>query len=80
MAEQYRIEHPTSAAVVENGARKVVTVPSASIIDLQRPLNEVNGLIEVTFNGETVLMFAEDIRQRGKLLSRAQRARASSSV
>jgi len=41
-------------------------VPSGSVIDVPIALNGIQGLIEVTFHGETVLMFAEDIRDRGK--------------
>jgi len=68
MAQRYLIETPTSAAIEQN-PRKVITVPIGSVIDVARPLNGVRGLIEVTFNGETVLMFAEDIRVRGKAVS-----------
>jgi hypothetical protein len=71
MAQRYLIGTPTSAAIIEEGARKIITVPGASVIDVPQPLKGLQGLIEVTFDGETVLMFAEDIRQRGKLVSTA---------
>jgi hypothetical protein len=71
MAQQYLITTPTSAVAIEGRERKVITVPNDSIVDVSRPLNGLEGLIEVTVDGQTVLMFAEDIRQRGKPVSRA---------
>lgn len=70
MAQRYLIKTPTSAAI-KQGPRKVITVPSGSVIDVPLTLDGVRGLIEVTFSGETVLMFAEDIRNRGNPVSEA---------
>ena len=70
MAQQYLITTPTSA-VIEQSPRKIITVPRGSVIDVSLPLSGVRGLVEVTFNGETVLMFAEDIRDRGNPVSEA---------
>jgi len=64
------INTPT-VAVIEQSPRRVITVPSGSVIEVPLSLNGIQGLIEVTFNGETVLMFAEDIRDRGKPVSTA---------
>jgi hypothetical protein len=71
MAQRYLITTPTCAVSMEDGARKAITVPNDSVVSVSLPLEELQGLIEVTVNGETVLMFAEDIRQRGKPVSRA---------
>lgn len=68
MAQRYLITTPTTA-VNEQSPAKAFTVPSGSVIDVPLPLKGVRGLINVTFNGEGVLMFAEDIRDRGKLVS-----------
>jgi hypothetical protein len=51
--------------------RKVIVVPNESVVDVSLSLNGRQGLIEVRFNGETVLMFAEDIKQRGMPLAAA---------
>ncbi len=59
---------------MEGGARKLILVPRASVVDVPEPLYGLQGLVEVTFNGETVLMFAQDIRQRGKPVSRTSAA------
>ena len=70
MAQRYLITTPTPAAI-EQSPRKVITVPSGSVIDVPSPLNGVRGLIEVIFKGETLLMFADDIKDRGKPVSEA---------
>jgi hypothetical protein len=70
MAQRYVIATSTTA-VNEQSPTKVFMVPSGSVIDVPVPLKGVRGLIEVTFKGEAVLMFAEDIRDRGKLVSGA---------
>jgi hypothetical protein len=71
MAERYVLKTPTSVITMEDGTRKVMVVPSNSVVDVATPLTGIQGLIEVEVNGETVLMFAEDILQRGKRVSRA---------
>lgn len=68
--QRYLIGIPTTA-VNEKSPTKVFVVPSGSVIDVPVPLKGVRGLIEVTFNGEAVLMFAEDIKDRGKPVSAA---------
>jgi hypothetical protein len=68
MHRRYAIESPTSAVAIQRTTRAVITVPRASIIQVAQAVDTLHGLIEATLNGETVLMFAEDIRQRGKLL------------
>jgi hypothetical protein len=69
MPRRYVMSSPISAVAIQRSARTVITVPSASVIAVAQPVDALQGLIEVALNGETVLMFAEDIRQRGKLLT-----------
>jgi hypothetical protein len=71
MTQRYLIETPTSAVTIEGGVRKVIMVPRDSVIHMSLPVDGLQGLIEVSFNGGTVLMFAQDIRQWGKSLSMA---------
>jgi hypothetical protein len=68
MAQRYLLNTPTSAVTFERGTKKIVALPDNSVVDLQQPLDGLQGLIEVTLNGETLLMFADDIRQRAKPL------------
>ena len=71
MVQRYRIENQVLAAVVERGAWKLIVVPSASVIDVPLALDRLEGLIEVTYKNKSVLMFAEDIRERGTPISEA---------
>ena len=48
-----------------------MVIPNNSVVDVATPLTGTQGLIEVKLNGETALMFAEDILQRGKRVSSA---------
>jgi hypothetical protein len=65
------LKTPASAVAMEDGTRKVMVVPNNSVVDVATPLTGTQGLIEVKLNGENVLMFAEDILQRGKRVSSA---------
>jgi hypothetical protein len=66
MAQRYVITTPTLGVSVHNGKRTAITIPEASVIEVGQSLDGFEGLMEVTFEGEAILMFAEDIRQRGK--------------
>jgi hypothetical protein len=68
MAQRYVINAPVLVAVQRND-KTVITLPSASVIEASEPVDSMKGLIEVTFKGETVLMFAEDLRMRGRLVT-----------
>ena len=71
ITERYVLKTPTSAVTMEDGTRKVRVVPNNSVVNVATPLTGTPGLIEVELNGETVLMFAEDILQRGERVSGA---------
>jgi hypothetical protein len=70
-AQRYVLKTPISAVTIESGTRKVISVPNNSVVDVAAPLTGIQGLIEVKLNGAIVLMFAEDILQRGKRVSSA---------
>ena len=74
MAQRYVINAPVLVAVQRSG-KTVITLPSASVIEASEPVDSLQGLIEVTFQGETVLMFAEDLRMRGKLVTSVAQTR-----
>ena len=58
---------PIPAVILDEGGRRFITVPSDSIIELPEVFNDQgNGLVEVSVSGETVFMYAKDIRQRSK--------------
>jgi hypothetical protein len=71
MLKRYSITTPTCAVRMEGGVNTAITLPNDSVVSVPLPLDDLQGLIEVTVNGETVLMFAEDIRRRGQPVSGA---------
>ncbi|MGJ5818838.1 hypothetical protein [Paludibaculum fermentans] len=73
MPQRYVINIPTLVVAIQGTAKMPITIPSASVVDVPQKVEELQGLIEVEFNGENVLMFAEDIKQRGKPVSKVQK-------
>jgi len=71
MAKRYLITTPTPAVTTGRKAREFIMLPNNSIVDVSLPLDGIRGLIEVTVDGETMLMFAEDLRLRGRLVFHA---------
>jgi hypothetical protein len=76
MAQRYVINGPTAVMAVQQSAKTVITIPIASVIEAAEPVDGLQGLIEVTFMGETVLVFAEDIRLRAKLVAGTSKTRS----
>jgi len=61
----YRLKIPTLAIIQLNGQNCPTTVPSGAVIKvINRPLNG-NRLVNITWEGKAITMFASDIRERG---------------
>ena len=71
MSQKYVIGTPTLVVTVRADAPTTLRLPCDSVIEAPESLTELRGLIKVRYNGETVLMFAEDIQERGMLVSTA---------
>ena len=71
MSQRYVICSPTLVVLLHADATRTATLPCDSVIEAPESLNELRGLIKVRFNGENLLMFAEDIQERGMLVSSA---------
>jgi len=63
----YEIDTPTLAIeCLENGRKETVTVPRESVVTLAA---EIDGtLVNVVWEGRTVMMFTQDVRVRGHLV------------
>ena len=68
MAQRYSLLSPTLARIPEDGSHGTMTIPQNAVVEVFSDVGDRKGLISVTFEGHLVLMFAEDIRERGKLL------------
>ena len=64
--QRYVLERAAPAVIVRRGTRTVHIAPAASVVRVIRPLDKLNGLVEVTIDGQPALMFAQDIRLRGR--------------
>ena len=60
----FRITSPTIALFREEGRTVARTLPFGAIIAANAVLG--NQLIEVQYEGENILMFAQDVRARGE--------------
>ena len=62
--ETFRLNMPTIALFSEEGRQVARTVPQGAVVQV----NTLEGdkLIEVEWEGRTILMFAQDIRTRGE--------------
>jgi hypothetical protein len=60
----FRLNSPTIALFPEEGRQVAHTIPQGAVIQVKTL--EGDHLIEVVWEGKTVLMFAQDIRARGE--------------
>ena len=67
MAATFRLTSPTIALFPEDGRHVARTVPFGAVISVEE--SDGNKLVEVTWNDQKILMFAQDIRARGEILS-----------
>ena len=66
--ELYRIKSPTLAILEQASQKLPLTIPlNATIRVLNGPLDG-NKLVDVEWEGKTVMMFTTDIRERGELI------------
>lgn len=67
--DRFRIVTPTLAVASEAGQRVIVTVPKDAIIRvLSGPLQDER-MVDVQWQGRRLLMFAQDLRERGRDIS-----------
>jgi len=61
----FRLNTPTIALFPGDGRHAAHTIPKGALIQVEAAFDGKN-LIEVVWEGKTVLMFAQDIRARGE--------------
>lgn len=64
----YVITQATLAIADRDGRRDLITLPAGSVIQADESHGEPNELVEVLWNGERVLMFNVDLKNRGERL------------
>jgi hypothetical protein len=65
---RYRITNPTMALIQENGHDVAHTIPTGTIITFDSTAFDGEKLVNVTWDGKAVMMFAEDLRVRSELV------------
>jgi hypothetical protein len=63
--QRYRLQTPTLAIVNLEGHNCPTTVPSGAIVKMASGSLDGNRLVDVIWDGQTVMMFTTDIRERG---------------
>jgi hypothetical protein len=66
VAERYRIKDPTIAMSHDDGHGVAYTVSVGAIVEVQGGPFHGDRLVEVMWNGKTVMMFTQDLRLRGE--------------
>jgi hypothetical protein len=70
--ECYRVDSPTLAIQsLPTGERISRTVPKGAVVVVVNGPLDGTRLVDVEWNGETVMMFTIDLRERGTLLAAA---------
>jgi len=62
--ERYRLKSPTHAIVQHDGLNCPTTVPSGAVIRVVAVPIDGNRLVDVIWDGKTVMMFKTDIQER----------------
>jgi hypothetical protein len=71
--DRYRLNRPTLGVVSRAGTDITVKIPKNAIVELATSLRDDTRMVNVRWVDQTVMMFAQDIRQRGKLLKGGER-------
>jgi tricorn protease-like protein len=68
VGERFRMKNPTLAIMTQDGAKIPVMIPKGGEVEVfDGPLNG-NRLVDVRWDGKTVMVFTNDVRDRGERL------------
>ena len=62
--QRYRLNTPTLAIVNQDGQNRPISIPSGAVVKVTNGLLDGNRLVDVKWDGKTVMMFTTDIRER----------------
>ena len=66
--QRYRMKTPPLAIVAHDGQNASVTIPKGGEAEVVDGAVGDNGLVDVSWEGKSVMMFTNDIRDRGEPL------------
>ena len=71
IGQRFRMKIPTLAIMTQDGANIAVMIPKGAEVEvIDGPLNG-NRLVDVRWDGKTVMVFTNDIRDRGERVTGA---------
>jgi hypothetical protein len=65
---RYRLRTTTLAVDRKNTRPEIVTIPAGAVLKVANDLVDADGFVEVQWDGESVQIFAVDLRDRGELI------------
>jgi hypothetical protein len=68
-AERYRIKDPTIAMSHDDGRGVAYTVTIGAVVEVRDGPFHGDKLVEVMWNGKTVMMFTQDLRLRAERIA-----------
>jgi hypothetical protein len=74
---RYRITSPTLALFEQDGRHIAHTVPTGAIVTVDTNGFDGNKLVSVTWDGEAVMMFTQDLRSRSELVKETSKKPSS---
>jgi hypothetical protein len=66
---RYRITNPTIAVFLEDGRHVAHMVPGGAVVTIDTAALDGDRLVDVTWEGKKVMMFAQDLRSRAVSVS-----------
>ena len=63
--QRFRMQTPTLAILSQDGHRIPVTIPQGATVEVIEGPLDGNRLVDVAWEGKTVMMFTIDLRERG---------------
>ncbi len=64
--DSYRITSPTLSMFFEGGCYMARTLPKGAIVTIRSESFDGDKLVEVGYEGSSVMMFTQDLRSRGE--------------
>ncbi len=62
--QRYRLNTPTLAIVNKDGQNRPISIPVGAVVKVINGPLDGNRLVDVKWDGKTVMMFTTDIRER----------------
>ena len=66
MNEIYRLKISTLAILDRNGKPSAVGLPAGAVVALRQPQVDAGGFVEALWNGQSIMLFGCDLKERGE--------------